>query len=108
MSAQPISARFRPSPADIRPLTEEQQRQNRDHDWVLRDLPSRQKYAGQIVAVWGERVWAHGSDHQSVVDNAAAALRAAAGTPDVPSADDLTYVVMPPWFTEEPTFPVYG
>jgi hypothetical protein len=107
MSGQPSRARFRPSPADIRAVTAEQQRQNRDHDWVLRDLQSRQKYAGQIVAVFGERVWAHGSDHQVVVANAAAALQAAAGAPGLPSPEDLTYVVMPPWFTEESPSPAY-
>jgi hypothetical protein len=101
MSTQPSRPRFRPSPEDIRPITEEQRRQNRDHDWVLRDLQCRKQYSGQIVAVYGERVWAHGLDHQAVVENAAAALRAAAGTPGVPSADELTYVVIPTWFDDE-------
>jgi hypothetical protein len=55
------------------------------------------RYGGQIVAVYRKHVWGHGPDHQTVVRNATAAVRAAAGQDDVPAEADLTYVVIPEW-----------
>jgi len=107
MSTQPTRPRFRPSPEDIQPVTEDMMRQQRDHEWVLRDMDKVKQYTGQIVAVYRETIWGSGRDHGAVIDNAAANLRKAVGQPDVPSLDDLNYVVIPELFSEEVPLPVY-
>jgi hypothetical protein len=99
MSTEPDGHRWRPSPEDIQPMTEDMLRQERDWRWALSDRERRLKYAGQIVAVYCETVWGVGRDHPTVMANALAALEKAAGKPGVPTVDDLTFVVMPDWFT---------
>jgi hypothetical protein len=107
MSAQPSRPRFRPAPEDIQPMTEEMLQQERDHNWVLRDPEKLKLYAGQIVAVCRETVWGAGRDPASVMASATAALEKAAGTPGIPSIDDLSFVVVTDWFTEETSGPVH-
>jgi hypothetical protein len=82
-------------------MTEEMLQQERDHEWVLRDPRRLKQYAGQIVAVYRETVWGVGLDHPTVMANATATIQQAAGRPSVPSVDDVTFVVVPDWFTEE-------
>jgi len=96
MSAQPLPGRPR-RVLETRPLTEAELQQERDWKWVLGDRGRLQQYAGQIVAVYRETVWGVGRDHVAAVENAAAALEKAAGTPGVPSRDELSFVVVPDW-----------
>ena len=105
MSAQPVPERPRRI-LETRSLTEEELQQERDWKWVLSDRGRLQKYAGQIVAVYRETIWAVGRDHIAVMDNAIAALQKAAATPGAPSVDDLSFVVVPEWFYDEVPAPV--
>ena len=100
MSAQPLPERPRRI-LETRPLSEEELQQERDWKWVLSDRERLQKYAGQIVAVYRETIWAVGRDHITVMDNATAALQKAAATSGAPSVDDLSFVVVPEWFFDE-------
>jgi hypothetical protein len=99
MSAQPIPERPR-RVLETRPLTEEELRQIHDHDWLLSDPQRLKQYAGQIVAVYRETVWGVGANHIALLENATAAIQRAAGTPGVPSVDDLSIVVVPDWFAD--------
>jgi hypothetical protein len=90
---------------ETRPLSEEELQQERDWKWVLSDRERLQKYAGQIVAVCRETIWAVGRDHLTVLANATAALEKAAAVPGVPSVDDLSFVVVPEWQCDEGAVP---
>jgi hypothetical protein len=93
----------------IQPMTEEMLQQKRDHDWCLSQREVLEKYPDEIVAVYRQRVWGHGRGHAKAIASAVAALEhaAAAGESDVPSADDLVYVVLPPRLTGQPPYPEY-
>jgi hypothetical protein len=92
-------------PGVVEPASEEQLRQLREHDWCLRQPDILRKYAGQVVAVYREKVWGHGADHGTAIDSAAAALQAATDEAGAPSLDELTYIVVPDLRTPEPPLP---
>jgi hypothetical protein len=94
-------------PGLIEPASEEQIRQLREHDWCLRQPDILKQFAGQVVAVHGEKVWGHGPDHATAIDCAEAALRDTKGEHGVPSSDDLTYIVIPDLYTPEPPLADY-
>jgi hypothetical protein len=93
----------------VRMLTEEELEQNRDHDWCMSQREVREKYPGEVVAVYRQRVWGHGQGHAEANASAAAALEqaAAASEPDVPPPEKLVYVVVPLRFPPDLQFPDY-
>jgi hypothetical protein len=80
---------------DVRIMTEEELQQDRDWEWCMTQPEILKKYAGQVVVVYREKVWGHGSDHLEALQDAMMTILRTTTPETAPPRRWLTFIAVP-------------